>query len=123
MTKPKIIAVDDQPENLSLIVEILKNDYSVIASTSAQKTLELAQKEPRPAAILLDVSMPEMDGFQVLEQLKDNAELSAIPVIFVTGDDDEAAFEKGIAMGAFDFVLKPVSPALLRNRVKHCLNP
>lgn len=122
MTKPKIIAVDDQPENLSLIVEILKSDYSVIATTSAKNTLELAQKEPRPVAILLDISMPEMDGFQVLEQLKDHAELSAVPVIFVTGDDDEVAYKKGIALGAFDFVLKPVSPALLRNRIKHCLD-
>ena len=117
MTKPKIIAVDDQPENLSLIVEILKSDYSVIASTSAKKTLELARKEPRPVAILLDVSMPEMDGFEVLEQLKTHAELSAIPVIFVTGDNDEAAYEKGITLGAFDFVVKPVSPALLRKRI------
>lgn len=122
MSKPKIIAVDDQPENLSLIVEILKSDYSVIATTSAKKTLELAQKEPPPAAILLDVSMPELDGLQVLEQLKNDAALAAIPVIFVTGGEDEADYEKGIALGAFDFVVKPISPALLRNRIKHCLS-
>ena len=122
MTKPRILAVDDQSENLGLIVEILKADYSVIATTSPLKAFELAQKEPRPAVILLDVTMPEMDGFAVLQQLKSQAELSAIPVIFVTGGNDEADYEKGFSLGAADFVTKPISPALLKNRVRRCVN-
>lgn len=121
MNKPKILAVDDQPENLRLIVEALKQDYSVIATTSGEKAFELAQKEPKPAVILSDISMPVMDGYQLLEKLKGHDNLTSIPVIFITGDSDEDAYEKGIQKGAFDFVLKPISPTLLKNRIKKSL--
>ena len=119
--KTKIVAIDDQPENLRLIVEILKQDYSVIAATSGEKGLQLAVKDPLPGVILLDVFMPEMDGFMVLESLKKNPETMNIPVIFVTGDSDEETYKKGLKAGATDFVQKPVSPALLKQRIKNSL--
>jgi len=122
MDKSKIIAVDDQPENLQLIIETLKHDYAVVVTTSAKKALSLALRTPKAAAILLDVSMPEMNGFDVLSQLKSNVETQDIPVIFVTGHNDENDFEKGIALGASDFVIKPISPTLLKQRLKNCLS-
>ena len=120
MNKPKLIAVDDQPENLRLLVEILKNEYSVIATTDPKKTFDLAAASPKPAAILLDISMPEMSGYDVIEQLKANPESASIPVIFVTGDDHEEDYEKGFQLGVYDYVNKPISPSLLKARIKHC---
>jgi len=122
MNKPKIITIDDQPENLQMIVQILKDDYSVIASTSAQKAFDLVEKHKDAALILLDVFMPEMNGFEVLEQLKSAENAVDIPVIFVTGIENEQDYEKGLALGAFDFVQKPISPLLLKNRIKNCLS-
>ncbi len=120
MSKPKILAVDDQPENLRLLVEILKHDYAIIAATSGEKALQLIQDGLEPVAILLDVLMPGLNGFDVCQRLKSDPVAQSFPVLFVTGRDDEADFEQGIALGAFDFIQKPVSPVLLMNRIKHC---
>lgn len=119
--KLKIIAIDDQPENLQMIVQMLKDDYSVIATTSAKKAVELATKHKDAAAILLDIFMPEMSGFEVIEALKLNPATNNIPVIFVTGNDEELDYKKGLVLGAYDFVLKPISPSLLINRISHCI--
>lgn len=121
MTKKKIIAVDDQPENLKMLLAILKDDYSIIVATNGAKALELAAEPPYASAILLDVSMPEMDGFEVLEVLKANPEIAHIPVLFVSGHTDEAHYQKGLALGAYDFVSKPISPAILKHRLNHCI--
>ncbi len=122
MKKIKIIAIDDQPENLQMIVQMLKDDYSVIASTAGNMAVDLAKKHPDAAVILLDVFMPEISGFEVLSQLKSCQETQHIPVIFVTGVNSEQDYEQGLALGGYDFVLKPISPTLLKNRVNHCIN-
>ncbi|MEZ9233796.1 response regulator [Vibrio amylolyticus] len=121
MDRLKIIAVDDQPENLQLLVHMLKDDYAVIASTSGETAIELAQRHNDAALILLDVFMPSIDGFEVLSRLKSDPKTSHLPVIFVTGNDNESDYQKGFELGAYDFVLKPISASLLTNRIKHCL--
>ncbi len=121
MSKPKILVVDDQPENLRLLVEILKHDYAVIAATSGEKALQLIQDGLEPVVILLDILMPGLSGFEVCERLQLNPVTKSYPVLFVTGRDDEADYEQGIALGAFDFIQKPVSPTLLMVRIKRCL--
>lgn len=120
--KLKIIAIDDQPENLQMIVQMLKDEFSVIASTSGKMAVNLAIKHPDTAVILLDMFMPEMSGIEVLTALRKDPATAKIPVIFVTGNNDELDYEKGLALGAYDFVLKPISPSLLINRIKHCLS-
>jgi putative two-component system response regulator len=120
--KLKIIAIDDQPENLQMIVQILKGEYAVIATTNGKMAVELAKKHQDTAVILLDMFMPEMSGIDVLLALKAEPTTAHIPVIFVTGNNDELDYEKGLALGAYDFVLKPISPSLLINRIRHCLS-
>ncbi len=121
MKKLKIIAIDDQPENLQMIVQMLKDEFSVIASTSGKMAVNLATKHHDTAVILLDMFMPEMSGIEVLIALKEDPSTANIPVVFVTGNNDELDYEKGLALGAYDFVLKPISPSLLINRIRRCL--
>jgi len=114
---PTILLVDDTKENLSVIGQMLRPLYQVRVANSGQRALLALQNPPRPDLILLDVMMPEMSGYQVLEQLRANPLWRDIPVIFVTAlnaDDDE---EHGLALGAVDYVTKPVKPALLLARV------
>jgi len=122
MKKLKIIAIDDQPENLQMLVQMLREDYSVIASTSGKMAVELATKHQDTAVILLDMFMPEMSGVEVLTALKSNSVTAHIPVIFVTGSNDELDYKNGLALGAYDFVLKPISPSLLKNRIRHSIS-
>lgn len=122
MNKKRILIVDDQPDNLHILVEILKQDFAVIAATNGLKALQLAKVEPLPVMILLDVMMPQMDGFDVCEQLKKDPATAAIPVVFVTATSNEQDYQKGLDLGAYDFIHKPVSPALLKNKIKRCLD-
>src|SRR5450830_288945 len=112
---PTILLVDDTKENLSVIGQMLRPLYHVRVANSGQRALLALQNPPRPDLILLDVMMPDMNGYQVLEQLRANPQWRDIPVIFVTAlNDDE---EHGLALGAVDYVTKPVKPALLLARV------
>lgn len=114
---PTILLVDDTKENLSVIGQMLRPLYHVRVANSGQRALLALQNPPRPDLILLDVMMPEMSGYQVLELLRANPLWRDIPVIFVTAlnaDDDE---EHGLALSAVDYVTKPVKPALLLARV------
>nr|WP_051443051.1 HD domain-containing phosphohydrolase [Curvibacter gracilis] len=114
---PTILLVDDTKENLSVIGQMLRPLYHVRVANSGQRALLALQHPPRPDLILLDVMMPDMNGYQVLEQLRAHPQWCDIPVIFVTAlnaDDDE---EHGLALGAVDYVTKPVKPALLLARV------
>ncbi|MBT3226656.1 MAG: response regulator [Deltaproteobacteria bacterium] len=104
-----ILVVDDTPENIDVLVGILKQFYKVKAAPSGEKALKSAGKKP-PDLILLDIMMPEMDGYQVLEQLKTDPVTVNIPVVFVTGMSDNADQEKGMAMGAKGYLTKPVDP-------------
>jgi len=113
----KILIVDDTVENIQILSEIL-HDYKKIIATSGKIALELANVDPKPDLILLDIMMPEMDGYEVCERLKKNNETKDIPIIFVTANsliEDEI---RGLELGAVDFITKPVSPPKVIARVK-----
>lgn len=117
MEKPKVIIVDDQPENLQILVQILKSQYAVIATTSGIRAIELSLLEPKACAILLDVYMPEIDGFSLCKKLKLTPETENIPVIFITSSTTENDYQNGLESGGYDFIQKPVSATLLLNRL------
>ncbi len=112
-----ILVVDDAPENIQVLQEILKEDYKVKAATSGEKALELIKKD-QPDLILLDVMMPGMDGHEVCQFLKSQKETQDIPIIFVTAMSDQKDEAHGIALGAVDYISKPISPAVVMQRVK-----
>lgn len=115
--KPRILIVDDVSENIHLMLNILRGRYAIMAATSGAKALELAARNPQPDLILLDIKMPEMDGYEVLRRLKGNPETADIPVIFVTALSESADEARGLKMGAADYITKPVNPDLLLVRV------
>lgn len=115
---PTLLIVDDNPENLTVLGEILQSEYRVRAATSGPRALELAALEPRPALALVDVMMPNMDGYQLLAQLRADAATRDIPVVFVTAMDAAADEARGLAMGAADYITKPLRPAIVLARVR-----
>jgi putative two-component system response regulator len=110
--------VDDVPENLSVLGELLQPIYHVRAANSGRRALQIANAVPPPDLILLDVMMPEMDGYSVLDELRKNPATRDLPVIFVTamdGTDDE---ERALDCGAVDYITKPIRPAIVLARVR-----
>lgn len=110
--------MDDVPENLSVLGELLQPIYHVRAANSGRRALQIANAVPPPDLILLDVMMPEMDGYSVLDELRKNPATRDLPVIFVTamdGTDDE---ERGLDCGAVDYITKPIRPAIVLARVR-----
>ena len=112
-----ILAVDDAPENLDVIKSILVPEYTVMAAVNGTVALKIAEAR-MPELILLDIMMPEMDGYEVCRRLKSNAKTSAIPVVFVSAHDQAADEAKGLELGAVAYIMKPVDPALLRECVR-----
>ena len=113
-----ILVVDDEPANLTVLMQLLRPVYQVRAANSGENALRAATSEPRPDLILLDIMMPGMDGYQVLERLRHHPVTVDIPVIFLTamaGTDDE---ERGLQLGAADYIVKPIKPALVLARVR-----
>lgn len=115
--KKTILLVDDMPENLDVLKEILLPDYHIRAVTSGAAALKVAAKV-QPDLILLDVMMPEMDGFETCQALKEAPATSAIPVIFVTAKSDVVDETAGFDVGAVDYITKPVSPPIVIRRVE-----
>ena len=115
--KPRILIVDDEPANLKVMREVLGNQYRMSFAKSGAVALALLEKE-QPKLILLDIMMPDMNGFEVCEILKSTPALSHIPIIFVTALGDESDEFKGFELGAVDYITKPISPAIVRARVK-----
>ncbi len=120
MTKRhKILIVDDTPENIHVLMEALKGDYAIVAATNGEKALEVAQKEPCPDLILLDVMMPGMDGYEVCERLSTIDATMKIPVIFVTALSEAGDEARGLDLGAVDYITKPFNTNLVKARVKN----
>lgn len=113
-----ILIVDDTPENLLLLSELLQPHYRVRAASSGRRALQIATSPPFPDLILLDVMMPEVDGYRVLTQLQSDPQTAAIPVIFVTALDRTSDEERGLALGAVDYISKPIKPAIVLARLK-----
>jgi len=112
-----IFVVDDSDTNLSMAEAVLEDQYRVMTMPSASKMFSLLEKVI-PDLILLDIEMPEMDGFEALKKLKDNSTWTDIPVMFLTGRNDPEVEVRGFEQGAVDFVTKPFSSSVLINRIK-----
>ena len=116
----KILIVDDEQTNIILLGELLGNNgYEIIVALSGLEALELVQSNHIPDLILLDIMMPEMDGFEVCRILKDNPETSQIPIIFITAMDAKDEVIKGLQMGAIDYITKPYSPIIVKTKVRN----
>ncbi len=113
-----ILVVDDTPANIDVLSEVLRPFYKVRAALSGEKALSIAVANPKPDMILLDVMMPGMDGLETCRRLKSNPATTSIPVIFVTAMSEEQDEERGLQMGAVDYVTKPISPSIVLARVK-----
>jgi CheY-like chemotaxis protein len=117
--RPTILVVDDTPDNLQLLSHLFKDEYRVKIAHNGVKALSICQSDTPPDLILLDIMMPDMDGFEVAQKLREHPSSEHIPVIFVTAMTDDAARLRGMELGAVDFVTKPVDPVALRVRVKN----
>ncbi|MEO5347340.1 MAG: two-component system response regulator [Magnetococcus sp. YQC-9] len=116
--KIKILAVDDSPDNLRILLETLKEEYAVVIARNGPKALELARGITPPDVILLDVMMPEMDGFEVCLKLKADPATWSIPVLFITALNDDQSEVRGLTVGGVDFITKPFNPMLVRYRIR-----
>jgi putative two-component system response regulator len=112
-----ILIVDDEVINLENLRQILKSEYSLVYARSGAEALSATTKH-RPSLILLDIQMPDMDGYAVCRALKGNPECEAIPVIFVTALSDAGNEAEGFAAGCVDYITKPVAPSIVKARVK-----
>ena len=113
---PIILVVDDEPFILAAAEKMLSEDYHIVTASSSEDALEKL-KYTRPNLILLDIHMPGMDGFEMLGFLKEKEEYEEIPVIFLTGDDDEETEVQGLNCGADDFIRKPFRKKVLKSRI------
>lgn len=117
-----VLVVDDAADNIQLISGILKPEYKVKAATSGEKALKIAFKSPPPDAILLDIIMPEMDGFEVCAAIRDNASTAAVPIIFISGNVSDDDQNRGRQAGGNAFLGKPVDAAELQSLLEEILN-
>ncbi len=115
--KPTILVVDDTPDNLALMSGLLRTHYKVKVANHGDKGLKIAQGEQPPDLILLDIMMPDVDGYEVCRRLKANAATSDIPVIFLTAKSEVEDERMGLELGAADYITKPISPPILMARV------
>ncbi|MBS4098294.1 MAG: hybrid sensor histidine kinase/response regulator [Sulfuricella sp.] len=114
-----ILVVDDVPDNLDLLVELLDDEYRVKAANGGERALKILESGKLPDLILLDVMMPEMDGFEVCRRLKANPATADIPVIFLTAMGGEAVnVTQGLELGAVDYISKPADPPILKARIR-----
>ena len=115
--KPKVLIVDDTPENIQVLMGTLKDQYAIVAAINGDKALKMAVADPKPDLILLDIMMPGMDGFEVCRRLKADEATREIPVIFLSALDDTVNKVKGFSVGAVDYISKPFQPEEVRVRV------
>lgn len=115
--KPRLLVVDDQPINIQVMHQLFAGEYQVFMATSGAQALQLCKSNP-PDLVLLDVVMPQMDGYEVCRQLKADSATRDIPVIFVTANTDTDQETLGLEVGAVDFITKPVVPAVVKARVR-----
>jgi phosphoserine phosphatase RsbU/P len=116
--KPKILIVDDTPENIQILMATLKDQSTIVAAINGEKALKMAVAEPRPDLILLDIMMPGMDGYEVCRRLKADEQARHIPIIFVTAKTEVEDETQGFELGAVDYITKPFSISVVKARVK-----
>ncbi|BEU03300.1 two-component system response regulator [Agarivorans sp. OAG1] len=113
-----VLIVDDTPENIDVLAGILRNDYKLQVARNGDMALKIVAKANKPDLILLDIMMPGIDGFEVCRRLKEDLSTRHIPVIFVTAKISPADELRGLELGAVDYITKPVSPPVVKVRVK-----
>ena len=116
-----VLVIDDVPDNLTLMSELLRESYTVKLATDGEHGLRIASTEPQPDLILLDIMMPGMDGYQVMRHLRSEPSTRDIPVIFLTALSDTEDERKGLELGAVDYITKPISPSIVLARVRNHL--
>ena len=116
--RPTLLVVDDTPDNLSLMSGILKDSYKVKVANSGEKAIKVAESDPTPDLILLDIMMPGMDGYQTCIRLQTHSKTRHIPIIFLTAKAEVEDETYGLELGAVDYITKPISPPILLARVK-----
>jgi putative two-component system response regulator len=117
-TKKKILIVDDTPVNIRVLVEALKNDYKLSIATNGKVALDYARADQPPDLILLDIMMPELDGYEVCKRLKQQEKSKEIPIIFITAMSEERNETKGLELGAVDYIVKPINQQIVKARVR-----
>lgn len=120
-TVPTILIVDDMQTNLSILSNILKDTYRIKVAKNGQKALDMVFND-KIDLVLLDIVMPEMDGYEVCKTMKENEKTKDIPIIFITGNTSKEDEEKGFLLGAVDYIVKPSSPSTVRARVNTHIN-
>lgn len=116
-TKQTVLIVDDTPDSIEILEGVLNDNYSIKAARNGKMALKIAEKTT-PDIILLDIMMPEMDGYEVCKRLKSNPITKAIPVIFISAKGDAINEARGLEIGAVDYITKPISASIVLSRVK-----
>jgi serine phosphatase RsbU (regulator of sigma subunit) len=116
--KATILVVDDTPENLALMSGLLKDEYKVKVANGGERALKIAASDSPPDLILLDIMMPDMDGYEVCRHLKAEPKTRDIPVVFLTAKSEVADETMGLSLGAVDYITKPISPPIVLARIK-----
>ncbi len=116
--KPEILIVDDEPFYTEVLDNLLREEYRTSIAINGQQALQRATREPVPDLILLDIMMQDMDGYEVCRQLKQNPLSKHIPIIFLTARRDVDDEVLGFNLGAVDYITKPISPPIVRARVR-----
>lgn len=119
-TMPIVLVVDDTEENVDILVDALAEDYEIAVAMDGESALEAVEDE-RPDCILLDIMMPGMNGFEVMEKLQSDPETASIKVIFLSGAGDAEDKAKGMGMGAVDYIVKPFSIPDVMDRLQKAL--
>lgn len=117
-----VLIVDDMTSNIQVLGNALQEDYRIKVATNGQKAIEIAKSDYPPDLVLLDIMMPDMDGYEVCRELKSNPQTSSIPVIFVTSLNDVDEEERGLNLGAVDYITKPFHLPIVKARVRNHLS-
>ena len=118
VNRSSVLIVDDESVNIKILAHILGSEYKIITATSGMDAIKTA-KEKSPDIILMDIMMPDMDGYQTLSLIKKNEDICKIPVIFITGLDSDEDEEKGLSLEAADYITKPFSSSVVKLRVRN----
>jgi len=116
--KQKILIVDDIPSNIQILAEAMRKDYQIIFATTGEEALRIAMAEPHPELILLDIMLPDIDGYTVCRNLKKEKKTREIPIIFITAKSEETDETKGFEYGGVDYIIKPFSIPIVKARVQ-----
>ena len=118
LQRQTVLVVDDTPQNLALMNELLRDDYRVLVANGGERALKMLGTGQLPDLILLDIMMPDIDGYEVLRRVKSNPLTAHIPVVFLTAKSDVDDETHGLQLGAVDYITKPISPPIVMARVK-----